>query len=160
MFIWMFAAILMLYVEAFFKDHPHYEYITLGFAFVYTFCIIMFMRSFRKSTEATMRTVENSSMDFISTTIRTGQGKVKYMTPTIPDGAFKNFYADLFNITYLRVYETEFMDSGMEFMKSHKVIPVGKKKLFQIKLMGGYDTTSREHAVKALEFLGEEWPLP
>ena len=161
MMLWLFFSMMLLFTESLFKGNPYYGWITLGFAISYTFCMIMFMRGLQKATLNRMRYFEKKAEGFISDSVKRGLGRVTYMIPDgEPEGFVRKVRSKIFGTTYICPYVASFIDTGVEHQKAHIRIPVTKRKMFQLKLMGCYKTTDRERAVKALEFLGVDWPLP
>ena len=160
MFMWLFLMMLLLWVEVFFEDHPQYPFITLGFAIGYVFCMMMFMRGMNKATIENMRYFEEKQMEFVSESIRKGAGSVLYIFEGRPEGVFRKLRMKFLGMKYLVPYAATFVDTGTVHQKAHITIPVTKRQMFQLKLMGCYETKNRERAVKALEYLGVEWPLP
>lgn len=159
MFIWLGLSFVLLFTEAIFENHPDYAWITLGFALLYTFCMIMFMLTLEKARTASMKYFEGKQVDFIRKSIGIGHGTIMYMHECLPEGVIRNFRRKL-GTKYLCPYTASFEDTGTVHQKAHIAIPVSKRQMFQLKLMGCFETKNRERAVKALEYLGVEWPLP
>lgn len=158
---WLIFAFSLILLEGVFSDYEGYEWITLAFAIVYTFSMCMFMYKLRDAMNNGWRRIESRNMKFISEAIATGRGTVEYMCRVHdPEGFISKWRVRLFGITYLRPYDAQFLDDGSCAFKAHLEIPVTKKQMFQLKLIGGYETSNREQAVKALELLEVDWPLP
>ena len=160
MFIWLGFAMALLFTESLFSGNPNYPWITLAFAIVYIFCMVMFMRGLEKARTDSMRYYENKSLEFIRKSLGAGLGQVTYI---LVDGEPEGFFRKLrmkFGTKYICPYIASFVDTGTEHMKAHARFPVSKRQMFQLKLMGCYKTQDRERAVKALEYLGVDWPLP
>ena len=107
-----------------------------------------------------MKDCELMSLDFIREQRLAGRGKFNYLVPYAPTERTKRWYAKLFNRHYLRIYETTFWDEGVTGFKAHKIISVSDKQSFEMKLRGWINTESHERAIKALDYLGVEWPIP
>jgi hypothetical protein len=121
----------------------------------------MFMRGIKKATIANMRYYENKNMEFISDTISKGLGEVTYIIADgNPEGFWQKRRMNWFGVTYICPYVSTFLDSGVEHQKAYVRFPVTKRQMFQLRLMGCYKTQNRKQAIKALEYLGVDWPLP
>ena len=119
------------------------------------------MRGMSKASAENMRWFENKNMEFITNSIKAGHGRATYIIPnTKVEGFWQRQRIKWFGVTYIHPYISTFVDTGMVTHKAYISIPVSKRQMFQLKLMGCYETTDRERAVKALEYLGVDWPLP
>lgn len=161
MFMWFFLSMVILWAESLFRDYEHYSLILLVFLVLYIFCITMFLRGIKKTTTMQMRYYENKNMEFISDNISKGLGEVTYIIADCnPAGFWQKRRMNLFGVTYICPYVSTFLDSGIVEQEAYARFPATKRQMFQLRLMGCYKTHDREQAVKALEYLGVEWPLP
>ncbi len=161
MFLWLFAYLCVMWGHTFFEDSEYYTQILIGLGLFSILCMYKFMSGMDKASADNMRYWEKKNMDFIRKSINTGIGKAIYMIPDYNiDGFWKKQKMKWLGVTYVCPYVARFVDTGMETHRAHIRIPVSKRQMFQLKLMGCYETKNRERAVKALEFLGVDWPLP
>lgn len=161
MFVWLFAAMSILWVETLFRDSEYYGYIILSFAVLYIFCMVMFMCGLRKASTENMRYWENKNMQYLTDMVSKGLGEATYIIPIgEPEGDIRKWRTKLFGTQYICPYVATFLDTGIVHQKAHIEIPITKRQQFQLKLMGCYKTQDRQRALKALEYLEIEWPLP
>lgn len=161
MFLWLFAYMVILYGYDFFEGHEYFKYIAIGASAVSLFCMYMFIRGMNKASLENMRWFENRNMEFITKSINSGTGVATYiLADGEPDGFWRKQRMKWFGVTYICPYIASFIDTGTVHQEAHIRIPATKRQMFQLKLMGCYKTTERERAVKALEYLGVDWPLP
>ncbi len=142
------------------KESQYYVIVNIGGLIIYIFCIAMFMRGIRFMQEDRFKDIEQSSVEFITSCLGRGQGKIRYFVPFKVEGKLKRIYVKLFSRTYLRIYVANFWDEGIEGMKAYKKVDISKKQLFEMKLRGMIETEDRGRAVQAMKELNIDWPLP